>query len=84
MRPVTIYTTTYCPYCTRAKQVLKKQGVSFTEVDVTGDDAKRSWLVATTGQRTVPQVFFGDESIGGCTDLEAIVASGELAQRLAG
>jgi glutaredoxin 3 len=82
MRGVTIYTTTACPYCVRAKQVLKKHDVPFTEIDVTGDDARRRWLVEQTGQRTVPQIFFGEESIGGCTDLEGVVARGELAARL--
>jgi len=83
MRPVTIYTTDTCPYCVRAKSVLKKHDVPFTEIDVTGDDAKRRWLLEMSGQRTVPQIFFGDESIGGCTDLEAVVAAGKLSEKLA-
>ena len=78
MKPVTIYTTDTCPYCVRAKQVLKTQGVPFSEVNVTGDDARRRWLVEMTGQRTVPQIFFGEEPVGGCTDLEAIVRAGKL------
>ena len=82
MKNVTIYTTDYCPYCVRAKQVLKTQGVAFEEFDVTGDDTKRKWLVETTGQRTVPQIFFGDEPVGGCMDLEEIVRQGKLRQRL--
>ncbi len=83
MKPVTIYTTDYCPYCTRAKQVLKSNAVPFTEVDVTGDDDKRKWLVETTGQRTVPQIFFGETPVGGCMDLEAIVKQGQLQAKLA-
>ncbi len=83
MKPVTIYTTDTCPYCTRAKQVLKTNKVPFTEVDVSVDDAKRKWLVEATGQRTVPQIFFGEDPIGGCTDLEAIVKAGQLQQKLA-
>lgn len=83
MKPVTIYTTDYCPYCTRAKQVLKSNQVPFTEVDVTGDDEKRRWLVETTGQRTVPQIFFDQEPVGGCMDLEEIVKKGQLQSRLA-
>jgi glutaredoxin 3 len=82
MRPVTIYTTTFCGYCTRAKSILKREGVAFTEVDVSDDDDKRRWLVNATGQRTVPQIFFGDESIGGCSDLEKIVRNGQLRERL--
>lgn len=84
MRPVTIYVTTYCPYCVRAKSILKRHNVPYTEVDVTGDDEKRHWLVEATGQRTVPQIFFGDESIGGCSDLEEVVSRGQLQQKLAG
>jgi len=83
MRPVTVYVTTYCPYCVRAKDILRRHQVPFTEVDVTGDDEKRRWLVETTGQQTVPQIFFGDESIGGCSDLEVIVKAGALQARLA-
>lgn len=82
MRNVTIYTTNICPYCVRAKQVLSKHNVAFTEIDVTGDDEKRRWLLEKSGQRTVPQIFFDDESIGGCTDLEALVGRGELSARL--
>jgi len=84
MRPVTIYTTDYCPYCTRAKQILTREKVEFTEVDVTGNDSKRSWLVQATGQRTVPQIFFGEEPVGGCMDLEEIVKRGQLKTKLVG
>lgn len=83
MRPVTVYTTTFCPYCVRAKDILRKHQVSFTELDVSGNDEKRRWLVEATGQRTVPQIFFGDEPIGGCSDLEVIVKEGALMRRLA-
>lgn len=83
MRAVTIYTTTYCGYCGRAKSILTQQAVPYVEHDVTNDDAKRHWLVDTTGSRTVPQIFFGDEPIGGCDDLEALVRSGQFKERLA-
>ena len=82
MRAVTIYTTTYCAYCVRAKAILTKEGVPFVEQDVTHDDAKRTWLVETTGSRTVPQIFFDAEPIGGCDDLEAIVRKGALKEKL--
>ena len=84
MRPVTIYTTTFCGYCTRAKSILSREGVVFAEVDVSEDDDKRTWLVETTGLRTVPQIFFGEESVGGCTELERMVRAGQLKERLAG
>lgn len=83
MRPVKIYTTTYCPYCVRAKDILKKHAVPFQEIDVSDDDERRRWLVENTGQRTVPQIFFGEESIGGCNDLEAVVKAGKLQALLA-
>jgi glutaredoxin 3 len=83
MRPVTIYTTTYCPYCVSAKKILSDHQVPFTEIDVTGDDDKRRWLVQASGQRTVPQIFFGDDSIGGCSDLQAVVKQGRLQTLLA-
>lgn len=72
MVPVTLYTTPICPYCVAAKRFLDKKGVPYTEVDVSGDDARRQWLVEVTGQRTVPQIFVGQTSIGGYTDLRAL------------
>ncbi|MCK6569764.1 glutaredoxin 3 [Myxococcota bacterium] len=72
MVPVTLYTTPICPYCVAAKRFLDKKGVPYTEVDVSGDDARRQWLVEVTGQRTVPQIFVGETSIGGYTDLRAL------------
>jgi len=79
---VTVYTTTYCPYCVRAKALLTRRGVPFTEVNVEGDDEKRDWLVKTTGRRTVPQIFLGDEAVGGSDDLHALDASGALRTKL--
>ena len=82
MKPVRVYTTDYCPYCLAAKRLLKAKGVPFEELDVSDDPDKRRWLVAATGQRTVPQIFFGEDSIGGFTDLDALVKKGELDVRL--
>ncbi len=84
MRNVTIYTTKTCSYCVRAKRILHEQGVPFTEHDVTDDAERRRWLVDVTGRRTVPQIFFGEEAMGGCDDLEAIVRAGQLKERLGG
>jgi glutaredoxin 3 len=75
---VTVYTTSYCPYCVRAKALLKRKGIAFEEVAVDGDDAKRLWLVEQTGQRTVPQVFAGERSLGGFSDLDALDREGKL------
>ena len=78
MVPVTLYTTPICPYCVAAKRFLAKKGVPYTEIDVSGDDARRLWLVSVTGQRTVPQIFVGETSIGGYTDLRALDDRGEF------
>lgn len=83
MRAVRIYTTSWCPYCHRAKRVLEEHGVPFTEIDVDGDAKQRAWLREATGRHTVPQIFFDEESIGGCDDLVAIVRAGQLDVRLA-
>jgi len=84
MKDVVIYTTTYCPFCTRAKALLQKKGVSFEEVDVTDDDAARAALIArSNGMRTVPQIFVGETHVGGYTDLAALENAGRLDSLLA-
>lgn len=83
-KTVTVYSTDYCPFCDRAKALLEARGVAFEEVNVEGDDARRAWLVQATGQRTVPQIFIGDESIGGFTELAALDRAGELLPRVEG
>jgi len=80
---VKVYTTKVCPYCVRAKSLLKKRDVPFDEIDVTFDTATRAWLVlATSGRKTVPQIFIDDQPIGGSDDLHALNASGELERLL--
>ena len=83
MVPVRVYTTTSCGYCVMAKALLAKRSVPYQEIDVTFDDAKRAWLVQATRRRTVPQIFIGDESIGGFDELRALDLSGELNKKLA-
>ena len=84
MKPVKIYTTTYCGFCVRAKDLLKRKGVDFQEVDVTSDDAMRAKLVQLSGgQRTVPQIFIGDTHVGGYTDLARLDSEGRLDPMLA-
>jgi glutaredoxin 3 len=83
MQKVTIYTTNYCGYCRRAKSLLGQLKIPYTEIDVEGDDAKREWLVEATGGRTtVPQIFIGEEPIGGYTDLAALHQQGQLMKKL--
>jgi glutaredoxin 3 len=84
MVPIVIYSTDYCPYCRMAEKTLTSQKLQFTSIDVTHDDAKRQWLVETTGQKTVPQIFVGDTSVGGYSDLVAKIDSGEFQKLLQG
>ena len=75
MARVRIYTTNYCGYCNAAKRFLAQaKGVEFEEIDVSYDPDTRRWLVEATGQSTVPQIFVGDQAIGGYTDLAALEA----------
>jgi glutaredoxin 3 len=81
--PVKVYTTSVCPYCDRAKALLRKRDVPFEEIDVSNDQEKRTWLVsASGGRRTVPQIFIDDTPIGGSDDLHALDRSGELEKLL--
>nr|WP_239576735.1 glutaredoxin 3 [Archangium primigenium] len=85
VKPVKIYTTTYCGYCVRAKDLLKRKGVSYQEIDVTGDDTAREKLVELSGgQRTVPQIFIGDTHVGGYTDLARLDQEKRLEPMLQG
>lgn len=84
MANIEVYTTNYCPYCVRAKDLLKKKGAAFKEIDVTTDTAGREALVAKSGGRkTVPQIFINGQHIGGCDDLYALDAKGGLDPLLA-
>jgi glutaredoxin 3 len=82
MAGVRIYTTRICAYCMAAKRLLGARGVAYEEINVTGDDAKRVWLVEQTGMRTVPQIFIGTEAIGGYEELVLLDRSGRLAEML--
>lgn len=74
-----MYTTAFCPFCTRAKNLLKKKDVPFTEIGVDGDPALRQQMMERSGGgRTVPQIFIDGESIGGSDELVALESSGEL------
>jgi len=76
---VEVYTTSYCPYCFRAKALLKSKGAPFEEIDVTNDPALRAKMVELAGgRRTVPEIFINAEIIGGCDELYALELSGEL------
>lgn len=77
--PVTMYTTQVCPYCIRAKQLLKARGVeAIEEIRIDLDPAQRDAMMARTGRRTVPQIYIGDTHVGGCDDLVALDQRGGL------
>ena len=81
---VQVYTTVSCGYCVRAKALLSRLNIAFEEVDVTQDFDKRDWLVNTTGQRTVPQIFIDGRAIGGFMELAALERAGGLQSLLPG
>jgi len=79
MQSVKIYTTASCPYCIHAKQLLKQRGVTeLDEIRVDVIPAERQNMMALTGRRTVPQIFIGSTHVGGCDDLVALDAKGDL------
>jgi glutaredoxin 3 len=79
MPVVKMYTTAVCPYCTRAKQILKSKGVEqIEEIRIDTDPAQRDHMMQMTGRRTVPQIFIGETHVGGCDDLMALDAKGGL------
>ena len=84
MAKVEVYSTNYCPYCMRAKALLRSKGVAFEEIDVTYDPALRAKMVKLAGgRRTVPEIFINGEIIGGCDELYELELSGELDKLLA-
>lgn len=79
MQAVRMYTTATCPYCIRAKQVLRERGVTqIEEIRVDDDPAQRAVMMQRTGRRTVPQIFIGDTHVGGYDDLAALDGRGGL------
>lgn len=85
MTPVKMYTTQVCPYCQRAKALLKQRGVAaIEEVRIDLDPAQREQMVALTGRRTVPQIFIGQTHVGGCDELIALDQRGGLMPLLGG
>lgn len=81
-KEIKIYTTTHCPYCDRAKGLLDRKSIEYQVIDLTSDLDELNKLKARTGMRTVPQIFIGDEFIGGFQELSALENSGELEQKL--
>ncbi len=85
MQPVKMYTTAVCPYCIRAKQILKAKGVeAIEEIRIDMQPEERMKMMEITGRRTVPQIFIGDTHVGGCDDLVALDGRGGLVPLLQG
>jgi glutaredoxin 3 len=75
---VLMYTTGWCPYCERARQLLTTKQVAFAEIDVEAAPEKRAEMQSRSGRRSVPQIFIGDHHVGGCDDLAALESTGKL------
>ena len=85
MTSVKMYTTAVCPYCVRAKQILKAKGVEqIEEIRIDTAPEQRDHMMKITGRRTVPQIFIGETHVGGCDDLMALDAKGGLVPLLQG
>ncbi len=83
MAEVEMYTTMFCPYCSRARAVLQSKGVEFVEIDIAEEPGRRAEMIRRAGGRTtVPQIFVDGEHIGGCDDLVALDRAGKLDPKL--
>jgi glutaredoxin 3 len=85
MAPVKLYTTPFCPYCVSAKDLLRRKGVEFIEINVAGaPDLRAEMVKRANGRTTVPQIFIGPTHVGGCDDLYDLDEAGKLDPLLAG
>jgi glutaredoxin 3 len=83
MAEVELYTTMYCPYCSRARALLQRKGVAYVDIDIAEEPARRDEMTRRAqGRSTVPQIFINGEHIGGYDDLAALDRAGELDPKL--
>jgi glutaredoxin 3 len=75
---VTMYTTSWCPYCDRARKLLDGKGVAFEDIDIESAPGKRAEMQTRSGRTSVPQIFIGEQHVGGCDDLYALEKAGRL------
>jgi glutaredoxin 3 len=78
MQKVVLYTTSWCPYCERARSLLESKGVAFEEIDVEAQPEARAEMIKRSGRTSVPQIFIGETHVGGSDDLHALDADGRL------
>lgn len=83
MTSITLYTTRWCPFCIRAKQLLSDKGYSFEEISVDNDPAKRQEMTEKAGATSVPQIWINQQHIGGCDELYKLERNGQLDSLLA-
>jgi glutaredoxin 3 len=81
---VLIYVKSWCPYCDRARALLKAKGLSFQEIDIESQPEQRDEMIRRSGRRTVPQIFIGSRHIGGSDDIHELDAAGGLDPLLRG
>jgi glutaredoxin 3 len=79
MKKITIYTTSICPYCVRAKALFDRKGLTYEEINVEEQQERDKMVIKAGGKRTVPQIFIGSVHVGGCDDLYALEKEGKLA-----
>ncbi len=85
MTKVEIYSSLFCPYCTRVKRLLDQKGIDYTDIDVIADTSKRSEMMRrASGETSVPQIFIGGTHVGGCDELYALERQGRLDALLQG
>ena len=79
---ILMYTTPFCGYCAAARSLLRKKGVEYEEISISGDAPMREKMISITGRTSVPQIFINDEHVGGFDDMAALDSAGELDTRL--
>lgn len=83
MKHVVVYSSDWCPYCVRAKQLLERKGIEFEEIRVDGQPDVRAAMAQKAGRTSVPQIWIGEHHVGGCDDLFALERAGQLDELLA-
>ncbi|MDF1628775.1 MAG: glutaredoxin 3 [Alcanivoracaceae bacterium] len=83
MVDIVMYSTPWCPFCVRAKRLLRDKGVAVTDIDISGGGDLRQEMIQRSGQRTVPQIWIGERHVGGCDELYALERQGQLDSLLA-